>query len=378
MYQLQALSPTGTDLLEIEIPLGEATPECSIRLRALPGATAIHLAVSDEGGVSLRAEVPADENESVLIRLERLDGQPLDGRHPDGQHLAVTSPGRHVLTLAPDERYAAPLPIRIPPSGSPLDLALVIDGTARSWSEDAPGPLLGDAGAWASRASELTGFVDSLRPHFSDVRLAVTAFGDDPPSPAKAVDLLPRYRLHPDASQISLEPVSSEGLRDVLLDLPPTSGGDFVDAVADALAACRGLRWRPEARKLLVLFGDSPGHSILHPPPPGAGVLVRELDVDREAQRLHAEEGVEIITVYLEPSSPDWREIDFKRQLVEFARAQYRRLASRPEMALEASTLEASVAAETVTGQTGVVGQGASWGELIEHESLKSMNGVLA
>lgn len=366
VYHLQTLSPAGTGLHETEIPLSQASPEFSIRLRALPGASAIHLAVSGADGVCLRAEVPADENESVLVRLEQLEGQ-----GPDGQpYLAATSPGRHVLTLAPDERYAAPLPIGIPSAGSPLDLALVIDGTTRAPSENGHGLLLSDAEAWASRVDQLTGFVDSLMPHFSDVRLAVSAFGDDPPSPAKAVDLQPRYRLHPAASQLSLEPFASESRQDLrqrLLALPPTSGGDFVDAVADALAACRQLRWRPEARKLLVLLGDSPGHSILHPPPLGAGVLVRELDVDREAMRLHVEEGVEIITAYLEPSSSGWREIDFKLQLVEFARAQYQRLASRPEMALTGSSL-ASSGAEIVLRQTGLLGRGSSWGEAFLEE----------
>ena len=97
MYVLHTVNDEG-GLVETSLPLRGESPRCALRLRALPGASAIHLAVSDGDGVRLRAEVPADENESVLLQLELADS----GR------LVLTSPGRHVLTLAPDRRYARP------------------------------------------------------------------------------------------------------------------------------------------------------------------------------------------------------------------------------------------------------------------------------
>ena len=246
------------------------------------------------------------------------------------------------------------MPVRVPPAGSPLDLALVIDATARSSDREL---LLGDAGAWGSHVEQLVSFAESLVPHFRDVRLAVVAFGDAPPARAKSVDLLPRYVLHPKAAELAFHSISPDELGEVLRRIPPTSGGDFVDALADALAACRKLRWRPEARKLLVVFGDSPGHSILHPGPQGSDARVRELDVDRQAWRLHAEEHVEIMTLFLEPGSEDWREIDFKRELVDFARKQYKRLATRREMACLVSGLEVSRASQAVLRPIGPLGR---------------------
>ncbi len=350
---VHTLNPETTDLLETELPLSAEAPECSLRLRALPGASALHLALTDGGTVRLQAEIPADENETVLVRLELLDGE----------RLTISSPGRHVLTLPPDERYAPPSPIPVPPSGAPADLALVIDGTARAADGSA---LLADTDAWPAHVEQLLALLEALLAKTSDARFAVVAFGDDPPPQAKAVDLLPRYRLFPGESEISLQSLGLDALRELLLGLPPSSGGDFVDAVADALAACRRLRWRPEARKLVILTGDSPGHSILHPAPPGGDARVRELDVDHEALRLH-HQGVELVTLYHEPASEELQEIDFKQQLVEFARVQFRRLASRPEMAFVTSTLDPSGVAEIIhRQQERVLGREAAWGELSE------------
>lgn len=353
MYRLRALDAENGRFVEPELPIADDGAPCSLRLRALPGASAIHFAVSDHDGVRLRAEVPADESEDVLIHLA------LEA----GERLVATSPGRHLLTLAPDERYAAPRPIPVPPPGSPLDLALAIDGTAKTPSGEL---LLADREAWTEHVEELAAFVESLAAAYPELRLAVVAFGDDPPPRAKAPDLLPRYRLYPESSEIGFRSAGSDELRRLLLGIPPTSGGDFVDAVADAFAACRKLRWRPEARKLLVLFGDSPGHSILHPAPQGADVVVRRRDVDHEARRLFYEEEVEIVTSYLEPELEGVQEIGFKRELVELARAQYRRLASRPAMAFAASSFDHPKAADTVLGGTGPLGREAGWGRLTE------------
>ena len=55
--------------------------------------------------------------------------------------------------------------------------------------------------------------------------------------------------------------VSDKKIDDTLIQsvgegvLEATSGGDFVDALADALIACIDLNWRNNARKLLVVFG---------------------------------------------------------------------------------------------------------------------------
>ena len=79
-----------------------------------------------------------------------------------------------------------------------------------------------------------------------------------------------------------------------------------MDALADALAECASARWHPEARKLLVVTGDSPGYSILNPAPWGANAAVREKDVETVALDLHRK-GVEGSSVRLPACQGFWR-----------------------------------------------------------------------
>jgi hypothetical protein len=355
MIQVRAFASDPGKLIETELPLRDERSQCSLRLRCLPGATAIHLALTEQGQVRHRAEIPADGGEEVTAQIELRDGD----------QLAVSSPGRHVLTLAPDARYKPSSPLRIPPPEAPLDVALVIDGTIRSPSSDG-GPLLADAEAWAARVDQLVALVEHLREGRPESRLAVLAFGDEAPPQVRAEDLLPRYRLFPKAAERRLHPLALEELRGLLLAVPATSGGDFVDAVPEALDACAQLRWRPEARKLAILFGDSPGSSILHPSPPGAEAGVRERDVDDAVLSLH-DLGVEVVTLH-QPSErrEELPELGIERELLDFAAAQYRRLASVPDLAFQTSGFEPSAAAAVIRTQEGFVGREATWGELLE------------
>ncbi len=354
MIRILALEANSSELAETELPLTDSSPQCSLRLRCLPGATAIHLALAEAGVVRQRAEVPADGGEEVVVRIAL----------QDGSRLVLSSPGRHVLTLATDARYRPSPPLRILPPGAPLDLALVIDGTARSSAAEG-GALLADAGAWSARVDQLVALVGGLVEGTPEARLALLAFGDDPPPQVRAEDLLPRYRLFPEAAKRRLRPLGLEQLGDFLLAIPATSGGDFVDAVADALFACGELRWRPEARKIVILSGDSPGHSILHPPPAGADAGVREHDVDDAVLGLH-ERGVEVVTLYHPPAGrEELLELDEERELLDFAAAQYRRLASLPQFALQTTAFDPREAAAIVGRQQGFLGREATWGELV-------------
>ena len=61
MYRLHTLDTDNDGLLATEIPLAPGAPEHTVRLSALPGASAIHFAISDDGDVRWRGEIPADE-----------------------------------------------------------------------------------------------------------------------------------------------------------------------------------------------------------------------------------------------------------------------------------------------------------------------------
>jgi hypothetical protein len=143
----------------------------------------------------------------------------------------------------------------------------------------------------------------------------------------------------------------------------PTPGGDFVDALADALYACARLRWR-KGRRLLVISGDSPGFSLLQPLTAGTDVCVRKRDVETQALELHRL-GVEIVTIYhAAPSNAAVTPLG--RSLLAEAGAQYARIASLPEeMAFEASSFEPEEAANRVAAIGVPIGRGASLGEFV-------------
>ncbi len=114
--------------------------------------------------------------------------------------------------------------------------------------------------------------------------------------------------------------------------LPPSPGGDFLDALADGLHAARQARWRQSSRKLLIVFGNSPGYSLIDPPDPMTNLAVREASIEEEIDALH-QSGVEIMTIFHDPpGAEDLYSADMP-DLLARARDQYARLATLPEWA---------------------------------------------
>ncbi|HEV7766154.1 MAG TPA: vWA domain-containing protein [Thermoanaerobaculia bacterium] len=334
-------------------------------MRCLRGASSVHVVLSDASGVRLRAEIGAEPGEIVPLRVE-LDGQTTP-------HLS--SRGRNVLLLPPDVLYEPAAPIRPPQSDAPLDLVIVIDGTLRNWpakaadNKQAPTSvatvrLLDHTKAWNAHVDQLLVFATRVAAG-RETRVAVLAFGDQEMPAVTATDLRPAYRLHPAEDERILKRLNPTALREKLLTLPSTSGGDFVDALADALEACQHLRWREGARKLVLVSGDSPGLSLLHPLPRGADLCVRQYDVDTEALVLHRR-GVEIATIYHGPP-PDlgFYKLPRQRSLLQATRAQYDRLASVPEASYEASAFRPEEAADLFLQMNEPIGRRAALGELV-------------
>lgn len=337
----------------VALPIGAPGSLCTVELRCLPGASGIHVVLFDDKVVHLRAEVPADPGEVIPLKVE------LD--ETTTPH--VSSRGRNLILLPGDERYDPVPPIAPWPPQSPLDLAIIIDGTLRNWEEKG-GRLLDDKNLWGMYVEKLLDFA-ALIVDGRNWRATVIAFGDQEMPAVTAPDLRPRYHLYPPDDERSLRLLDLDRLLDTLLAVPVTPGGDFVDALADALAACERLRWREDARKVVVLIGDSPGCSLLYPLLKGADLCVRQLDVDTQASHLHRL-GVEVLTIFNGPAAKvkiDVRPVE--QELIRGARAQYFRLASLPELAFEAAVFEPHAAAERLERVATPIARGAALGELV-------------
>lgn len=362
---LTAFPEKSDKLKEHRLPLQEAGSRCSILLRNLPGASHIHVLLSVGNTKKFRAEIPADNNETVWVDVE------LDA----AGSLQVQSPGRNLMLLRLTPGLPPTMPIYLDGSCESLDLAIVIDGSSRIYSGNPANAtglslLLANKERWGAHVDKLCRFIEAISQNCKTCRIVILAFGDQAIVDLTTPDLGPVYQLYPrDISNQRLQPLSLQPIQTQLLTIPPTSGGDFVDALADALAACNRLNWQPRgARKLVLISGDSPGHSILYPAPKGADACIRENDVDTQALRLHRQ-NVELLSIYHDPEMDFWNsQLEPQRELLQYAQEQYRRLASLPELALVASQFDGAAAAETWWSLRGFIGRGGTFGELLQIE----------
>jgi hypothetical protein len=368
-------------------------------LECLPGADAVHLLVELDQKPRLRAEVRARAGD--LVRLElRIDetGEP------------VLRTGNHRVLFLPVEHEYGPLPSLPPPRpDAPWDICLLIDVTMRHSAElgrekspsadpksdpqpmgskrppeskdttsvQQPEPvlprlldrfLIEQPEPWGKVAAPVVELVRRLA-ESGEARFAVIAFADEPPTTGiYSFDLVPRYHLEhlpAERQEYEILAMTPEELEALLADgLTASPGMDFVDAVGDALAAARGLQWRDDSRRLVILIGDSPGHSTAEPISYGGDALARARDIDTEAARLHQDQ-VEILTIYHPPSAGAREQaILGYRNLFDYARDQYRRLASEPALAFTTGELDPERAIAALQGRRTPLGRGACWGRL--------------
>jgi hypothetical protein len=344
--------------------------QCVARLRKLPGSNWMRVLLQAGEAVCLRAELEMDEGmPEVTLKLQHRQ-QGFDLECVEGTR------ARRLQEQPIGPTHETPINWLAPPQS--LDLVLVIDATARVFLPDdmarllVPSLLLAKPNRethWAPLVDRLCEFVETLRRACADCRISVLAFGDQKmPDTLSAHDLRPAYKLHPARKELrALRAVDADTLKSRLLELPPSPGGDFVDALADALAAGNELLWRqdPGTRKLLLLSGESPGYSILHPLQKG-DACIRAQDVDTQALRLHRK-GVAILSLY--HAQPDDYLGSLKKEqkpFLEAARMQYERLATLPQFAFETSSFEGGAAAESVLGLSGLLGYDGCCGEWVE------------
>jgi hypothetical protein len=356
---LRVVALPEAEICTVPLPLERGGTSCSVYLRCLPGADAIHCAfLNGTGAVVLRAEIQAPGGETVAVQIAL-------GVEGDVQ---VSGRGRTVLTLPKEALYEPPPPLHVAGPGARFDLAFVIDGTARRFALE--GNRVGSeqrlgSTVWPEDVALLVRFAEKLIEGVDANRFTVLAFGDEEVKGTEASDLGSPYVVKPPEGKGKFSSWNPERCRGALAATEPAPGGDYVDALADALWACRKLPWGEGRRRLVLICGDSPGHSVAFPLPPGADARVRRWDVDVEAKHLH-DAGVEIATLYLDPPQDVGPlQARFQKELLAATREQYARLASIPEMAFELSRFNPEEAACEIRALQGLLGRRAAPGELI-------------
>jgi hypothetical protein len=307
--EIKVFDPASREEVWREVDTG-----VEFHLRPAPGATSIHVLIRVGEENCLRAEVRSPSADLIPMRILQ-DAGKIDISADSGSRV-------YYLPLA--AKYDPPKPILMPQSQK-IDILYLLDGTARALKEKEPRE------AWTALVNQLLGFAQQAKNGGRDLRLGMIAFGDDPLDElADSVEFPFKYKLRP--SQIRdyrpLQDYTIDQVRADMLKLEYTSGGDMVDALAEGLGHAQEAGWRLDAKKVVLLAGDSPGYSILHPPEASgishADVRIRKTDVDDRAGQLY-EKGVVVLTLCLAESGANkpsgW---------VDYTHDQYRRIAAMP------------------------------------------------
>jgi hypothetical protein len=324
-----------------QVPLAlEDHGACRIQLEPAPGASAVQVVVQDGGKVASAIEVAAQAGEYVTIEVRR-----------DAEGTVHSMARNRPFLILPDEKPPDPL-LLTPHAGNELDLAILIDGTClhpTGGQTSALDYLLSPAmaGEWGAVAEQLAKFASIAAEKYSNVWMTALAFGDEPMPLLANVQLTPRYLVFPangderQLKQTSPGQIAAQ-VSAQLLKLPYTPGGDFVDGLADGLRACRELMWRQNARKLLLIFGQSPGYSVLRPSHELANLIPRTVCIEEEIELLHRK-GVEVMTIFHQPAEAAERYRTEMPEVLKHSGRQYVELASL--QAWSATSPEIDVAA---------------------------------
>jgi len=300
---------------EAELKPGSAGQ--SFLVRPVPGTTALRIPILEGGECKAQFEIiprgGVDWSDTVRFEVQL---------SPDGR-LGLRAEGAQVLRLAA-EAPPPPPPILLGPAPKQCNILLLIDATCRMLAAAQRGHQ-----GWSAHVQAITHLFSALSAAYpGGIKVSVLAFGD---AELSAVNGWRRatHLLVPD-----FRPFDSAELDRCIAELAPLAGpaDDFVDALAESLRECSDAKWPATGRRLLVLSGDSPGHSILHPPPARADDHPRRFDVDHEAGVL-CSAGVEIATLYHDEALASGALLPTARELARHAKEQYRRLASRPPFA---------------------------------------------
>ena len=338
---------------------------CKLRLQCPTGANRVWVEIRQRPNIHFAIEIPLRSGEYLNITMH-------------------TSPR---LRVEHDGPYGFVLPVHESPSMGPfmhphesdsLDLVFAIDATMSTFSSQGHKPgsdshpihLLTNRSLWSEYSQRLIALYEALIEHYDGENLhtAVISFGDHDISQIKrANDLAPAYLT--DETELSLRPRNPAELGNILGNIHPSSGGDFVDALSTAFFAISRLRWRPIARRLVILLGDSPGYSVLRPAPDGANLTAGREELSKATKNLISR-NVELVTIYQNDEGS--KRAAFAERLHKYTEEQYKTLASRPAFFSRFSSLDITRLKDDIVNANSPWAYGTALGIIRNIENISS------
>lgn len=320
----------NSDIEAYSILLDENTQK-SIELLSVNGSSGVHLCMKSDDEIIRQVQISTHVDEIVKIKFENTADN-------------FKSSNANRIELPPDNLYQVDQNAFCPIDSTQLDVLFIIDATIQSSSlgnieikDDDTGFLLDNTDFTEQLSEKLDSFLHAVNDQYSDIHYSILSFADVTTEGIRSRDLKPSYVLQPNKlAERFLHSWNEEKLKDDVKHLQTSSGCDYIDALAEALNAVADYNWRHNARKLIYIIGDSPGFSILNPPPVIGGMqantAIRHFDIESEAMELHRNK-IEIMSVYINDDEELERSIVPIDKLRLYTKKQYQGLASLKEYA---------------------------------------------
>lgn len=294
---------TDFSLKRKELTEDVASTDFSLNLNSITGSEGIHLCIeSKESNIVKQVQIKCRPNETLNVKF---------GLDSSNSEIEVLTTNSQLLVLPPDRLYKPENQSFIISDNQQIDILFILDGTMQSSSlnefsdNKENSRFLIDFDSFDALLSEkLNLFLKIINAESQDLRCSFLSFADKSIPKTNANNLKSQYILDPeDEVDRFFDVWSDDQVVDQIKQMRGSSGGDYIDELAGAIhAATEDYNWRPEARKLVFIIGDSPGFSILKPAPTIGGIqanaLVRYFDIDSEVAHLHRN-GIEVMTLYM-------------------------------------------------------------------------------
>lgn len=256
----------------------------------------------------------------------------------EGAELLFKSSNINRIELPNDSLYYPENQAFYPIDTKQLDILFIVDATMNNSAlinleTDSNSTFLLENEVFVKELTKkINDFITALSDTYDNIAYSILSYGDVSTTGVKAYDLRPSFILSPKTkSSRYFLAWEKHNLEKDISHLKPSSGCDYVDALAEALHETLDYNWRNTARKLIFVIGDSPGFSIEKPAPVIGGVqantAIRHYNLESESMRLHKNK-IEIMSLYINDDTELERSSNPIDKLRHYTKTQYIELAT--------------------------------------------------